>query len=488
MQPSHYDLLGQVQDDPRSVGRMTQDAHQPPREPLSLQHLRSPAAGAPTRSEDSWIEVSSQPSSSSLSSAGTSDDIITTGLRVEQNTASPYHRRRRRLQHLAAVTTAEVDYSQQSSSQDEYEESESESDRVLSSSNEDIVRPPLGNPLLPQPIPASSPLDEASSDDDDDDDNSTALGMRMGSSPFVPQPNVFSHPPASQNPSWTRPTERPRPQPSEVSNSSRRTAIRRNSQASIRSTRRPSQQHSPFNMISPSHHADHDAALRASLSTLLSCAAAARGLPKSDTQPQQQQQQQQQPGPSRGGQPSTFRLVSESVAMGEEDEEVCSDEEEETTVPRTGETNAPTRTRRQRPTAPPMRMAAYSPRPATPAPREPKRRSSPSKDRNHSSAKKSRRASLQDAAGAAATASPTIMTWVISAGVVVLFSAISFSAGYVLGREVGKLEANSTALGSVTGGSPETNIPTRACGQEAVRGSLKRLRWGSGTSASGIIA
>ncbi|PWY92799.1 hypothetical protein BO70DRAFT_19485 [Aspergillus heteromorphus CBS 117.55] len=472
MQPSHYDLLGQVQDDPRSLARMTRDTHQPPREPLSLHHSRSPAAGAPTRSEDSWIEVASQPSSSSLSSAGTCDDIITTGLRVEQNRGTPYHRsRRRRLQHLAAVTTAEVDYSsrEQSSSQDEYEESESESDRILSSSNEDMARPTLGRPFLPQPAPIS-PLDEASTDDDDD--NSTALGMRMASSPFVPQPNVFSHPPASQNPSWTRPTERHRPQPSEVSNSSRRTAIRRDSQASIRSARRPSQQHSPFSMISPSHHADHDAALRASLSTLLSCAAAARGLPKSDAQ---QQSQPQQPGPSRGH-PSSFRLVSESVAMGEEVCEEEDDEEgEEEITPGTGETHAPTRAPRLRPTPPP------------PAPRpSPKRRSSPSsKDRSHaSSAKKSRRASTADSV----TATPTIMTWVISAGVVVLFSAISFSAGYVLGREVGKLEANSTTgFGSVMA-SDGGSIPSRACGQEAVRGGLKRFRWGSGTSASGIIA
>ncbi|TPR08587.1 Glycosyl hydrolases 28 family protein [Aspergillus niger] len=386
MQPNHYDLLGQVHDDPRSVGRLTRDAHQPPsREPHAFQQSRSPAAVAPTRSEDSWIE----------------------------NEAGAYHRsRRRRLQRLAAVTTAQVDYSsrEQSSSQDEYEESESESDRVLSSSNEDM-------------------------------------------------PNVFSHPPASQNTSW-RPSGGHRSQPSEVSNSSRRTAIRRNSQASIRSARRSSQQHSPFNMISPSHHADHDAALRASLSTLLSCAAAARGLPKSDPPPSQA-------SPSRGH-PSSFRLVPESVAMGGEvGEEAVGTE-----------ATVPTRTPRQGPTPQP---ASYSPRDAQSATRA-KRRSSPSKERSHSSAKKGRRASIADAS----TASPTVMTWVISAGVVVLFSAISFSAGYVLGREVGRLEA-STGM-TVAG---DTGVPGRAaagCGQEAVRGGLKRIRWGSGTSGSGIIA
>ncbi|RAL12234.1 uncharacterized protein BO97DRAFT_345198 [Aspergillus homomorphus CBS 101889] len=466
MQPNHYDLLGQVQhEDPRLNGRLTRDLHQSSRDHLLPHQSRSPATRGPTRSEDSWIEVSSQPSSSSLSSAGTNDDIITTGLRVQQQDPARYHRsRRRRLQQLAAITTAQVDYSsrEHSSSQDEYEESESESDQVLSSS-EDMTRPPeRPHPFLVQTGPSPLPLDVPSDEGEDDDDNSTALGMRISPSPFVPQPNVFSHPPATQDPSWTRPTEqRHRAEPSEVSTSSRRTAIRarRDSQASIRSTRRSSYQHSPYNMISPSHHADHDAALRASLSTLLSCAAAARGLPKSDAQPTQS-------GPSRAPAPSSFRLVSESVAMGE----IC---EEEATGADPAEA---TRSPRSRPSPPP-----YSPRSIPSAPPRAKRRSSPSKERSHS-AKKTRRGSTVDPIG---TASPTIMTWVISAGVVVLFSAISFSAGYVLGREVGRLEA-STGIGAINDG-PGGRVAT-GCGQEAVRGSLKRFRWGTGTSASGIMA
>ncbi|RAH66431.1 uncharacterized protein BO66DRAFT_180501 [Aspergillus aculeatinus CBS 121060] len=466
MQPNHYDLLGQVQhEDPRLTGRLTRDLHQSARDHLLPHQSRSPAARDPTRSEDSWIEVSSQPSSSSLSSAGTNDDIITTGLRVQQQDPGRYHRsRRRRLQQLAAITTAQVDYSsrEHSSSQDEYEESESESDQVLSSS-EDMTRPPeRPHPFLvstgPSPLPSDVPTDE------DDDDNSTALGMRISSSPFVPQPNVFSHPPASQDPSWTRPMERRhQAEPSEVSNSSRRTAIRarRNSQASIRSVRRSSYQHSPYNMISPSHHADHDAALRASLSTLLSCAAAARGLPKSDAQPVQ-------PGPSRAPAPSSFRLVSESVAMGD----IC----EEEMAGANPTAAAAARSPRSGLSPPP-----YSPRSVPQAPPRAKRRSSPSKERSHS-AKKTRRGSTVETVP---TASPTVMTWVISAGVVVLFSAISFSAGYVLGREVGRLEATTGigAMGDGSGGRVATG-----CGQEAVRGSLKRLRWGTGTSASGIIA
>ena len=102
---------------------------------------------------DSWIELSSQPSSSSLSAA--SDDIITTGLRVEQHETGMYqrHSRRRRMQHLAAVTAAQIDYlsREASSSQEEYEESESNPDPNMSSSNEDFRRPALLPTSAPQP-------------------------------------------------------------------------------------------------------------------------------------------------------------------------------------------------------------------------------------------------------------------------------------------------------------------------------------------------
>lgn len=402
---------------------------------------------------DSWIEVSSQPSSSSLSSAN--DDIITTGLRVQQQGTNTYRARSQR--HLAITTQTGYSSREPSSSQDEYEESESESDRVLSSSNEEMNR--QGNPSL-QNGPSPSRLDVASSDDDD---NSTALGMRIGSSRFVPQPNVFSHPPASRNPSWTRAMDTRRPEPSEVSNSSRRTAVRMNSQASVRSnrsTRQNQQQHSPFNMLSPSHQADHDAALRASLSTLLSCAAAARGLPKSEPQ-------QSSTGPSRQ-QPSSFRLVPESVAMGQE----SSDEE----------APAPERNVSARPIPPrkhPNSGPSYPPH-AVPAPK--KRRSSSPRDRgaaNQSASRKSRRSILNDSLSAN---SPTVMTWVVSAGVVVLFSAISFSAGYMLGREVGRMEM-STGMAVGDGGSTSAT-----CGQQAVKGGLKRFRWESSGAGSGILA
>ncbi|KAJ5554992.1 hypothetical protein N7535_007434 [Penicillium sp. DV-2018c] len=453
MQPNHYDLLGQVRD-PRAASRMTRDRHQPLRDNGQPQS----SAAAPMRSEDSWIDVSSQPSSSSISSAATNDDIITTGLRVEQGDTGPWPRRtrRRRLQHLAAITTAQVDYSsrdssQATSSQDEYEDSESESDRVLSSSNEDVGHPTLPSALSAHSAPHSSNSDTTSSDDEDD--TSTALGMGISPSPFVPQPNIFTHPPATSEPGWTA----RRPQHSTASNSR---SSRRESYPSPRLPRRSQYQHSPYNMISPSHHADHDAALRASLSTLLSCAAAARGLPKND-----HQSSPSPAPPSRTTHPASFRLVGESVAMGEDvsDEEAQSSRRYPETSPSIGESPSH------------LKVPIV---PLDAAGGKAKRRSSSPKDRSGAT-KKSRRASMTDSN---APVNPTIMTWVLSAGVVVLFSAISFSAGYMLGREVGRTE-----VGMMGDGVPSPRS-SAACGQEAVRGGLRKLRWGSAAAGSASLA
>lgn len=72
--------------------------------------------------------------------------------------------------------------------------------------------------------------------------------------------------------------------------------------------------------------------------------------------------------------------------------------------------------------------------------------------------------------------SPTLLTWVVSAGVVVLVSAIGFSAGYVVGKEAGHAEAMGQLSGADAG----------RCGKEAASGmrstglGLRKLRWGSG--------
>ncbi|KAL8902356.1 MAG: hypothetical protein Q9207_004759 [Kuettlingeria erythrocarpa] len=365
---------------------------------------------------ESWIEISSQPSSSSLSSAATDDNALR--LQREYN----FRRRRRMNPHfrspydpLGRPTSAA------GSSQEEYEESESESDRIMSSSNEGLD-PQLSDGISP-PVPALSSSEPTTSgdNDDDDDENSTALGVLMTEPVFTPQPNAFSHPPQ------TTTTTRVRTSESRTSYfHSQRGAPSRPSPHSYPQHRNRS--HTPFNVISPSHQADHDAALRASLSTLLSCAAAARGLPKRESPAQPTVR------PSHRVEPSTLRMVPESAILGEE-----------AARPRPKERRTST-------------GSAYS------VQDKPKRKASTSQDRREK--KKTRRGSIDDM-----SISPTLLTWVVSAGVVVLFSAISFSAGYVVGREVGRVD------GGLAGGGNGA-----ICGKEVGKG-LRKLRLGTPTVA-----
>ncbi|KAI9847398.1 MAG: hypothetical protein M1837_002587 [Sclerophora amabilis] len=394
------------------------------------------------RSEaDSWVEISSQPSSSSLSST-TTDEIVTTGLRVRRQ----LNARRRRLHHAdrSALHGPVSRPGSASSSQEEYEESESEDDRIMTSSNENLEpsQPPEPSRRL-RAEPAYPPEeaedgDEDADDDDDDDENSTALGVPDEGHVFTPQPNAFSHPPSSpplSQPAPTsyfpRPIYRPLPQGRALSGRHR-------------------QQHTPFNVVSPSYQADHDAALRASLSTLLSCAAAARGLPK-------------QNHPSGAGQvagpsvvePSTIRIVPES-ALG--DRAGSTDATPQQDSKRRFKSRSPSDvSSREHPTSPDKvkgkRKAAQSP-------------SRGAKDR---AAKKTKR--IYDDA-----ISPTLLTWVVSAGVVVLVSALGFSAGYAMGKEVGRAEVG---LGS--GAGPEG---PSSCGKEVAARGLRKLRWGASGAAS----
>lgn len=138
---------------------------------------------------ESWIEIASQPSSSSLSSTAADEN----GLRLQHD----YHvRRRRRLNPNAPLpyNLQARPRSAAGSSQEEYEESESESDRIMSSSNEGLE--PQSSDGLSPPVPISSASEPISSEDndDDDDENSTALGVLTAEPVFTPQPNAFSHP------------------------------------------------------------------------------------------------------------------------------------------------------------------------------------------------------------------------------------------------------------------------------------------------------
>ena len=333
------------------------------------------------------------------------------------------------------------------SSQEEYEESESESDRVMTSSNEHLA----------SPLRDTRQEFDVGSDSDGFSENATALGRRPEEPAtnhpiFTPQPNAFSHPPSSHTASQGGPLR-----PSSY--------IRRASQPNPSSC-------SPFpNPVLPraqrasSSQADHDAALRASLTTLLSIgAAAARGLPKRQTS-----------APS-GNEPVSLRLVPESEIM------------------------------------PPAAAAATSnpSRPLTPSTRA---RSSPSvssqeavvldkNKRKASSASKpsggekisTKKKKIRLADGSrtsentetSVSLSPTLLTWVVSAGVLVLVSVVGFGAGYVIGWEVGRQEG----LAGVNGSAAILNDGT-ACGRDVVRGSsgtLRRFRWGSNVVARSIVA
>ncbi|KAF4614363.1 hypothetical protein G7Y89_g15374 [Cudoniella acicularis] len=197
------------------------------------------------RNDESWVEISSQPSSSSLSSIG--DEIVTTGLRVQHDS----NQRRRRRVHPGAPRI-NLEARQTTSSQEEYEESESEEDQVMTSSNERITP---ATRLLNMPQPE---LDGGSSDEDDDDENSTALGRRTADPVFTPQPNAFSHPPSQHH----RPSAPNSYFPSSRMNHERNPYSRRQSSY---------------------NQADHDAALRASLTTLLSIGAAALAVSQNET-------------------------------------------------------------------------------------------------------------------------------------------------------------------------------------------------------------
>ncbi|KAL6712030.1 hypothetical protein ACN47E_003073 [Coniothyrium glycines] len=373
---------------------------------------------------ESWVDLTSRPSSSSLSSAA--DEIITTGLTVQHD--SNLHRRNRRPRNsLFRIGTGHrVTNTGGNSSQEEYEESESESDRVMTSSTEGIEPSPLRQELDRQtqslPSAASPETTSETEEDNEDDENATAVNYpRSSRREFQPRPNAFSHPNNQQA---------IRPQAGTVY------TPRRNFRPS--SQRQHSYpQHTPYNAVAPNYQPDHDEALRASLSTLLSAAAAVRGLPK--------------PGQPRANAPNTARLeptslrmVPESVALGDTSEEP----------------------------APSTRSGSSSPSDKS------KRKSSPSAVRSSSkdrrTVKKARKTGpvIEDI-------SPTLLTWVVSAGVVVLVSALSFSAGYVVGKEAGHAEA----MGHMGGAGTEAG----RCGKDAAVGfkgtglGLRKLRWTGGT-------
>ncbi|KAG9249870.1 uncharacterized protein F5Z01DRAFT_440836 [Emericellopsis atlantica] len=364
-------------------------------------------------SAESWIEVSSQPSSSSLSSIG--DEIVTTGLQVNSQ-----HRRRRVPASARSLPQERTAMYVGSSSQEDIDSSDNDDeDRRLASSAENIAS-----------APEEDEEDDSSENDDDDEsddgDNATALGGRTADRPiFQPQPNAFSHPPSHPQRSYSTNAATS----SHPHSSFTRPSFSQRSQTRV---------HRGPQFMSPSSREDNDEALRASLTTLLSCAAAARGLPKSKEEAEAQRIARNDVGGSN--QPMDLRLVPESELMGED----------EPALQAPGDSS---RRKRSSPARSPSRDDGKI------------KRSSSAR-----ASKKKKTAVVEDET----LVSPTLLTWVVSAGVVVLVSVVGFGAGYVIGREVGRQEGLSASVGGMN--------DTASCGREAIRGSsgtLRRFKWSS---------
>ncbi|KAB5579946.1 hypothetical protein GE09DRAFT_1212408 [Coniochaeta sp. 2T2.1] len=422
------------------------------------------AASHHRRNDESWVELASQPSSSSLSSIG--DEIVTTGLRVGNQSYPPRRQRLRQMQqqqqtqnHMPSTYIVSHAAAQAgTSSQEEYDETESEEDHILTSSNEQLSP---SAPLRTEQTAVGPAV--ADSDTDDDDENSTALGVGRGrpstSPTFRPQPNAFSHPPSHLHRHSTSSAIPQHPSSSRPSMAAR--AHTRPNRAS--------------NFMSPSYQADNDAALRASLTPLLSCA---RALPKKETE-------HHAPPAGSSTQPLNLRFAPESELMGASPP--ASTTQPPNPIPPHVRQPARTTSNSSAPSAP-SSTSSRSP----PGDKAKRAATTPARAKSPRATKKKRTASPTGVSSPDAqttSISPTVLTWVVSAGVLVLVSVVGFGAGYVIGREVGRQEGAAGLGGLGFGGAAGGEVTGNAssCGREVIRssssgGTLRRFKWGVGRS------
>ncbi|KLU84148.1 hypothetical protein MAPG_03193 [Magnaporthiopsis poae ATCC 64411] len=463
-------------------------------QPINGASDRNSTAESPSRRrQEEWVEIASQPSSSSLSSIG-GDEIITTGLRVHGSSYPPRRRPagRQAPHHQHAMPQSYVISHAAArggtSSQDDYDETESEEDSAP------VARRPAGPAAhSAHPHPGSrqntTARHELSGYDDDDDDsgdeNATALGLPSGAPHvFRPQPNAFSHPPSHLTHRHSTPGAYMGGTSAGPHASASGPRSRRASYSRAGSSRNAPQ------FMSPAYREDNDAALRASLTTLLSCAAAARGLPN-----------RRREGPDTLGagptsntaamQPMDIRLVPEAELMTEAP----------APAPAPSQSSADARAKlKSSSAAAPVPSAATaadkkasagglarSPSSTSSATRGEKIKraaaSSPASTGQKTSGRAIKKKRMEVSASTApeTLVSPTLLTWVVSAGVVVLVSVVGFGAGYVIGREVGRQEGAGFIPSN--GGVPPTNA-TGSCSQDMISqsaggGALRRFRWGS---------
>ncbi|KAL5614593.1 hypothetical protein BROUX41_004691 [Berkeleyomyces rouxiae] len=473
-----------------------------------------PSTGASSRrNDDSWVEISSEPSSSSLSSIA--DEIVTTGLRVGSSPTQtvpgphgPNSRRRRSapvIRHpYHDISTPAVPSSLRRATTRDYEASGSEEDdRMLASSNEPAPQrrhhsvaatptvtfspTPQVATLSPDEYAAteSESESESASDFAASDEDDIAKASMPGTAPIVfrPQPNAFNTAPAGA-------MFRPHPAhprhglaPSQRRGSAPASAMHMHHQ--------PGAATSHFR--SPTFRVDNDAALRASLNTLLSCAAAARGLGRdSPVSPGVLENGSQDPLFRPVGAPThpmNLQIVPESELMRDVDGDsrippatlggpsVGTAKNIAACGPTSGASSSSSASSRHRSSG-----GAPTPRNGTAAQRASRTISAPNtSSRTHRKRRTAPGTSFSTStvgpspSADATLLSPTMLTWVVSAGVVVLFSVVGFGAGYVIGREVGRHETLALASAGLNGGSEAA----AACSVEVSGGGLRRFRWGT---------
>ncbi|KAI1000260.1 hypothetical protein K3495_g7938 [Podosphaera aphanis] len=353
------------------------------------------------RGDESWVDVSIQPSPSPHSLIG--NEIVTTGLRVQQSSPPDFRRRRGH----PGISLSSTIGAQSTSSHEEYEESDSDEDCVLTSSNEQLTPATLETP----------PIYDAELESDRDR-RITSLSQRANlRQTFTPQPNAFSHPPSNQHYHSSD-----------------------NCFSNARHSNRAQNIHSHQSYHSP---VDHEAALRASLTTLLSIGAAtARSLPKREVTSVGTIQNYNEP--------IGLRLVSETdlMAPDERGPHFQQQRSSDSTINSNCSSDGALVDKKKRKVTSEEKMW----------------RLKKNKGEHH-----------------ATPFPPTLFTWAMSAGVLVLISVVGFGAGYMIGRGAGREELvtklnNSGLADGIT------------CGREAIKngsGGFKRFKLGiSGSSRS----
>ncbi|KKF92867.1 hypothetical protein CFO_g4783 [Ceratocystis platani] len=456
------------------------------------------------RNDESWVEISSEPSSS-LSSVA--DEIVTTGLRIgstSNQSACPPHgpnARRRRSAPVIRHPCQDISESSRPSSlrrgtAHDFEASGSEEEaHILASSSETGPLKehgatagrggPVGSAAVvtfsPTPQIAALPMSdhaatesesesESASDfaasDDDENENDTAETGAPSTTPviFRPQPNAFNSAPV------------PVPAPAPAGAITRRRPTHPHN-TPLLTQRRGSAPASASHFRSPTFRVDNDAALRASLNTLLSCAAAARGFGRDSPVSRGVSTASQDPLLRPSGAPThpmNLQIVPESELMRESDDEahlldgsraLSSAKLAMAPPAASGTSSSSASSRRQ--SLGNTADASTRTRRQTSATRAHKKRRTPGPTAT------SPFTSAATTSGAdTSLLSPTALTWVVSAGVVVLFSVVGFGAGYVIGREVGRQETLALASAGLKGGD------AAACSVEVGSGGLRHFRWG----------